>query len=118
MATDKANRAGRITLSTTVKPAYRARKAGLFANGEMPVLLENTNQAQLTAMTPLTLLTKPYASSADIPSFPKDSRSNFFFLLKTPLMLERNDPDDSSDSKFDEIVGGSSSGASASRGRP
>lgn len=32
-----ANRAGRMTLSMTVKPAYIVRKAGLFARGERPV---------------------------------------------------------------------------------
>ena len=35
----KANWAGWATLSITAKPAYIPRKAGLFARGEIPVLV-------------------------------------------------------------------------------
>lgn len=54
--------------------------------------LENINHAELTARTPLTLLTKPYASNADIPNLLNDSRLNLFVLLvfvKNPLTVDR-----------------------------
>ena len=55
-------------------------------------LLEKMNQAELTAITPLTLLTNPYASKADIPSLLNDSLLNFF-RLNIDLTLDRNDSD-------------------------
>ena len=45
-------------------------------------LLQKINHALLTAITPLTLLTNPYASNALMPSFPSDSLLNLFFLLE------------------------------------
>ena len=39
-------------------------------------LLQKTNHAELMANTPLTLLTKPYAKSADIPNLLSDLRPN------------------------------------------
>mmetsp|Transcript_23392 Transcript_23392/g.35845 ORF Transcript_23392/g.35845 Transcript_23392/m.35845 type:complete len:265 (+) Transcript_23392:93-887(+) len=84
MEMDRANRAGRITLSITVNPAYIPRNAVFCpgASGDRPVLVQKMNHAQLTAITPLILLTNPYASNALIPNFPKDSLLNLFFLLE------------------------------------
>ena len=44
-------------------------------------LLQKTNQAELMANTPLTLLTNPYANNADMPSLLSDSRLNLALLF-------------------------------------
>lgn len=49
------------------------------------------NHAELTAITPLTLLTNPYASNADMPSLLNDSRLNFALLVKNSLTVERRE---------------------------
>jgi hypothetical protein len=52
------------------------------------------NHAQLTAITPLTLLTNPYANKADMPSFPNDSLLNLLFLLeKNDFSVPKKDED-------------------------
>eukprot|EP00986_Skeletonema_menzelii_P021041 scaffold33003_cov148-Skeletonema_menzelii.AAC.1 len=59
---------------------------------EQLTLVQKMNHALLTAITPLTLLTNPYASNALIPSFPNDSLLNLFFLLeKNDFNVPKND---------------------------
>ena len=62
------------------------------------------NQAELTAITPLTLLTNPYANNADIPNFRNDSILKVFSPpLNMERMLDRNDLLSASDSIWEVV---------------
>jgi len=52
--------------------------------------LLNINQAELTAITPLTLDTNPYDSNAAVPSFRNVSMLNFLLFVKTLFTLDMN----------------------------